>query len=438
MDTETKRKFVHIGMAGFALFIGRLDPAVIAILCGVALLNNWLILPKVTGKAIERESDKERGFAIGILIYPAVLLILSLVFFDKQVFLAIAWGAMAFGDGFAGLFGKALGGPRLPWNTDKGWLGSFAFVLMGTGLTLGLVLLLPEASRLGHDWRIWLIIIGPAMVVGAWVETLHGLIDDNFSVPLATAFAAFLIYSLPGLPEVPPNWPLGAGLVAILVVGSIASKKIDVAGGLVGGLLAAFIFLGAGLDGLSLLFAFFVLGSIASHFKVAEKARLGLAQENKGKRSIRHAISNGGVAGICGLIAWAIPEYQVMMVAMVAASLAAATADTLSSELGVVFGRRFINILTLKPDTRGLDGVISMEGTFLGALGALFMAILFGFWQGFDLLVGFVCLAGIFGNVVDSVLGASFQRWGYMTNDTVNFANTAFATLPILLVFIWA
>ena len=435
MDTETKRKIVHISMAGFALFIGRLEPAIISLLCGVAFLNNWLVLPRITGRAIERDTDKARGFALGILIYPAVLLLLSLVFYDKQVFVAVGWGAMAFGDGFAGLLGKAFGGPRLPWNPEKGWLGSFAFVVMGTALTMGLIMLLPESARLGHDWRVWLIIIGPAMVVAAWVETLRGLIDDNLSVPLTAAVAAFLIFSLPGLPNVPQNWLLGAGLVAFLVVGSIASKKIDVPGGLVGGLLAGFIFLGAGLTGLSLLFAFFVLGSVASHFKAAEKARVGLAQENKGKRSIRHAISNGGVAGICGLIAWGIPEYQVMMAAMVAGSLAAATADTLSSELGVVFGRRFINILTLKPDQRGLDGVISLEGTLLGALGALFMALLFGAWHGFDPLVAYICFAGIFGNVIDSVLGASLQRWGLMTNDTVNFANTAFATLPIFLAF---
>lgn len=435
LDSEIKRKMVHISMAGFALFIGRLEPWVITILCVVAFLSNWLVLPKLTKKALERDIDRDRGFSVGILIYPAILFVLSLVFFKNQVFMAVAWGAMAFGDGFAGLFGRYLGGPRLAWNPDKGWFGCIAFVLMGTALTLGLVLLLPEPSRLGLHWEAWLVIIGGAMIVSAWVESLVGLVDDNLAVPVTASSVAYLIYLWPGMPGLPENWQLGLGLVAFLIVGSIASKKINFSGGLIGGILAWLIFLGGGLPSLALLFAFFVLGSLASRFKISEKAKMGLAQEDKGKRSIRHAISNGGVAGFCGLLAWAFPEQEPLFLAMIAGSLAAATADTLSSELGVVYGKKFINILTLKPDTLGRDGVISLEGTLLGTIGACLIALIFGVFQG-GLIGGlFVALAGVIGNAADSVLGASLQRKNYMTNDTVNFANTAIAALILILVF---
>jgi uncharacterized membrane protein len=37
---------------------------------------------------------------------------------------------------------------------------------------------------------------------------------------------------------------------------------------------------------------------------------------------------------------------------------------------------------------------------------------------------------------MDSVLGASLQRKGYMTNDSVNFANTALAAaFPLLILW---
>lgn len=436
MDMEVKRKVVHIGMAGFALAVGRLEPGIISLLCGVAFLFNWLVLPKLTKGSLERETDKHRGFSIGILIYPAVLLLLSLVFFEQQIFMVIAWGAMAFGDGFAGVIGRALGGPRIPWQPEKGWIGFVAFVIFGTGLTWGLVSLLPESTHLGLSALVWLSFIAPAMVVAAWVESLKGLVDDNLSVPLAASSAAFLFYAMPNHAALPQQWPLGLGLVLVLIFGSIASKKIDVPGGLVGGLLAWLIFLGGGIGSLLLLFAFFVLGSVASHFKMKEKAQLGLAQENRGKRSVRHAISNGGIAGLCGLLAWLFPHHQPLFLLMLASSLAAATADTLSSELGVVYGKKFVNILTWRADTLGKDGVISLEGTILGMAGALLIALLFAFFQKDWYGCFWVCGAGVFGNAMDSVLGASLQRKGYMTNDSVNFANTALAAaFPLLILW---
>lgn len=437
LHTEHKRKLVHIGMAVFALAIGRFSPLIISLCCLGAFVFNWLVLPKLTGGALERQTDKARGFSIGILIYPAVLLLLSVVFFERQVFLAIAWGAMAFGDGFAGVIGKAFGGPRISWQPEKGWIGFAAFIIFGTLFTWVLVRLLPEASRLGISGQAWFVIIASAMVFAAWAETIRGLVDDNLAVPIAASSMAYLVYAAPGWPAVPEAWGVGAVLVGLLTVGSIASRKIDVPGGLVGGLLAGMIFWGSGLPGLGLLFAFFVFGSVASHFKVKEKAQLGLAQENKGKRSIRHAISNGGTAGVCGLLAALFPDCSEAFVLMVAGSLAAATADTLSSELGVVYGKKFINILTFKPDTLGKDGVISIEGTLLGAVGALLITGLVGLaGVSFSGLL-LVFAAGIFGNLMDSVLGASLQARGYMTNDTVNLANTACAACFVGLIFWW-
>ena len=227
----------------------------------------------------------------------------------------------------------------------------------------------------------------------------------------------------------PANWPAGALVVALLTLASIASRKIDIPGGLVGGLLAACIFLGTGLGGLLLLGGFFILGSVASKFGLRKKIKMGLAQENSGKRGVRHALANGGVAAAMGLAAWSFPASASLYGVMLAASLALAAADTCASELGNIYGTKYVDVLSFKPGKRGEDGVISPQGTLLGALAAVLIAALYlaagGTWIGALLATA----AGCFGNLVDSVLGATLQRRGYMTNDTVNFANTLAAAL---------
>lgn len=437
MSSEIKRKAVHISMVVFALAIGRLPPWMIVACCGTAFFFNLLVLPVISKRGLERDADLKRGFSLGMLMYPAVLFFLSLIFYQQQIFLALGWGALAFGDGFAGLTGRSLKGPKISWNRDKSWSGTLlGFMLIGSCLTFGLIQLLPESARLGLSPMRWALIVAISVSLAALAETVKGSIDDNLIVPLTAAFCGWMVAGIHQVPALPANLMTGLFLVLLLMVLSIAFRKIDVAGGLVGGVLAWSIFLGGGLGSLALLFAFFVLGSLASKWRILEKDKLGLAQEDKGKRSVRHAISNGGIAAVAGLLAWFYPQAQVLFLGMLAAALASATADTLASEMGNVYGKRFINILSLKEDSRGLDGVISLEGSLFGAAGSMIIALMYHYATGTMLLSLFVACAGIFGNVLDSVLGASLQRRGYMTNDSVNFANTLASALFFYLLYL--
>jgi len=213
------------------------------------------------------------------------------------------------------------------------------------------------------------------------------------------------------------------------VAASIQFRKLTVAGALTGGCLAGLLYKGAGIGGIIMLAAFFIAGSAATAFGRSKKEQLGIAEKNKGQRTAWQVLANGGVAGLAGLLCWLNPGQPVLWQLAAAASLASASADTLSSELGSIYGKSFYNILTFKKDTCGLDGVVSVEGTLWGIAGSAMITIIYMVAYGYSTLAYWILLAGFTGNIVDSILGASVERKGWLKNDHVNLLNTLVAAL---------
>jgi uncharacterized protein (TIGR00297 family) len=213
-----------------------------------------------------------------------------------------------------------------------------------------------------------------------------------------------------------------------LLIGAILSyttRKLTLPGAITGALVGLFIYKGAGYTGIVMLAVFFIAASWATEWQVNKKITIGAAEKHKGQRTAGQVLANGGVAAILGVLTLQMPYYAIIFQLMIAGSFAAATADTLSSELGVVYGRNFYNILSLKKDQRGLDGVISLEGTLIGLVGAVLISIVYSLFYGWGIEFLWIIIAGFTGNLVDSVLGASVERKGWIGNNMVNFLNTA-------------
>jgi uncharacterized protein (TIGR00297 family) len=221
-------------------------------------------------------------------------------------------------------------------------------------------------------------------------------------------------------------------LLGVGMVYSVRAGKLTLAAAWTGGLLGLLVFLGSGFMGISLLALFFGLGSAASAWRVADKRRLGLAEDNKGRRTTGQVLANAGVAGLLGLFGWLFPAYASQVGLMVAGSFAAATADTLASELGNIYGRRYYNILSWRPDLRGENGVVSLEGTLLGVAGSALVAGAYCLSGGWGPAFGWLVAAGTAGNLADSVLGAALERRGYLGNNVVNFLNTLVGAIAAL------
>lgn len=206
---------------------------------------------------------------------------------------------------------------------------------------------------------------------------------------------------------------------------SLVAKKLTIPGAMLGFVVGVLTYTGGNYSGIAMLTLFFVLGSWATARGLKKKEELGFAEAYKGRRTAGQVFANGGVAAITGVLAWYFPAWSHSLQLMMAGSLAAATADTLSSELGIILGRRFYSVLTFKKDERGLDGVISIEGTLAGAVGAAMIALVYGTGHPWNMELIWIVIAGITGNFIDSLLGATLERNGIIGNNTVNFLNTA-------------
>lgn len=209
----------------------------------------------------------------------------------------------------------------------------------------------------------------------------------------------------------------------ILAIGasySFNKNKLTLPGTITGLVIGLLIYEGTGLTGFTMICLFFIAGSWATGWHKDQKN----INEASQPRTAWQVLANGGVAALLAIMAFLKPDLSPLLLAMLAGSFASAMADTLSSELGMIYGRRFFNIITLKKDQRGLDGVVSIEGTLIGLGGAFAMAIVFWLYTDWNKALFVITIAGVLGNLVDSVLGALFERKKLIGNNTVNFLNT--------------
>ena len=224
-------------------------------------------------------------------------------------------------------------------------------------------------------------------------------------------------------------------LIVIAAIASVKTKKLTTAGGFAGGLSAVFIYAGAAYTGIAMLAVFFISGTLATGWKKKEKQSSKSDEDVSERRRASQVLANGGVAAVTGMLLYFFPSQANLWRLMMTAALASATADTLSSELGIVYGRRFYNIITWKRDQKGLDGVISLEGTLMGCGGSFLIAAVYALGFGWGVNVLLIVIAGTIGNLSDSLLGATLERKHYISNDAVNFLNTLIAAITAWLLY---
>jgi uncharacterized protein (TIGR00297 family) len=183
----------------------------------------------------------------------------------------------------------------------------------------------------------------------------------------------------------------------------------------------------------AMLITFFGVGGLSTKFRYDEKLSRGVAQENEGARGSGNVLANSLAALAAVLAAAASPAYlpvpPTVFLFAFAGAVAAALADTLSSEIGGLFDNPRL-ITTLRRVDPGTDGAVTWQGELAGLTGAAVIAgiAVLAFPTVGALGGAVVVAAGFVGMTVDSVVGATLEG-GRLDNEAVNFVATLSAAV---------
>lgn len=208
------------------------------------------------------------------------------------------------------------------------------------------------------------------------------------------------------------------------------------------GAVASFV-VGAWVGVLSSINAFFLMtvftlaGFVATMRDIDRKKAEGLQEGSYGERTWRNVLGVGlppcitvalHATGLLDETAFAI---------MFISTIAVAGADTIASEVGVR-DRRVYMITTFERVEPGINGGVSVLGTAVSTVAALLISALgwFVLTESLDWLLLIPFVAGVVGNLLDSVFGAVFENKGRMSKYANNCSTAiigAFIALAIYL-----
>lgn len=218
----------------------------------------------------------------------------------------------------------------------------------------------------------------------------------------------------------------GWGLLAAAAVSSAAFglRWLSAGGALAAALLGALVFGVGGLPWALVLLAFFFTASALSvSFGRQKQGRAGNHGVKGSRRDAAQVLANGGVAGVAVLSTLLAASSDFTWLFFCGA-LAAATADTWATEIGLTSSKPPRSLAGWKPVEPGTSGGVTLRGLLAAACGALFIGLLSAVLvpgaaaSGIPrLMLGLtVLVAGVAGTLVDSLLGATLQAVYYCPN----------------------
>ena len=217
--------------------------------------------------------------------------------------------------------------------------------------------------------------------------------------------------------------------VIILILGypTLKYNVLDKKGSLAAFFVGLITYLSLGFRGFMVLLSLHVIGAVTTRIGIRDKKMRRIEQEKI--RSVDNILANGLVPVLGAFLYFVSKTNNGLFYVGFVGSIAAATADTTSSEIGQLSSKKPRLITSWKEVEAGTDGAV----TLLGNLSAIVVSVLVGvialIFSIPDIrqkaLIIAVVVGAFFGTTVDSFLGASLEQKEIIGNNTVNLLATA-------------
>lgn len=267
---------------------------------------------------------------------------------------------------------------------------------------------------------------------------LHGWLRQAW-LRLPGSLAASLIFLAEPMPFA--NFLERRLLAALLLTAALAGVAqrlgaVTAQGAVAGAAASLLLFLGAGPGAFAGLTTVFLLTWISTRWGHERKLRLGVAEKREG-RSAGQVLANTAVAAVLAAVSPFVAAPAPWLAAAVAA-LAEAAADTVSSELGQAAGGRTLLLTNFRAVSPGSNGGVSLAGTLAGLLAAGVVAATCAAFGVIPVPRALAAVgAAMLGMFADSLLGATAEARGWLSNNGVNLAGTLVAAGAAFVICDW-
>ncbi len=455
---EATRKIVHISVGLLLLLTPLLLKTSLPLLTVAVFFTifNYIALKKNLLPGIHLDKHN-----LGTVYYAFSFFVLVLLFWENfKIIIIASMMVMAVGDAAAAIIGHSLKRPH-PYTLirdKKSWEGSFGMVIVSTiAVFLTFLLYPPNLVTSNHTTFFLFLFSLLTSIIAAVAEALGDGGNDNLSVPLITAVVLYFL--LTGGREQHVQFFLGMFMSTLVILISYKIQFLTTSGSASAFILACIIFGFGGCQWTFPILTFFILSSILSKLGKSEYETIF---EKGSRRDYAQVLANGGIAGILVILFIFFP-WPALYVSYLGA-LAAATADTWATEIGMRVGQQPYLISNLQQVPTGTSGGVTLAGIVGAASGSLILTLSGSLFINSSvlLIVVLVTLSGIAGSLLDSLLGATVQvqfrcpvchkitekkhhcrntltetvsgiRW--INNDMVNFFNTLAGAVFSLLAF---